>query len=183
MIRLTTIKIFAVLLIALTGCQKFKPSEVTIPEYPDYSALMVEQVEFLRNSGARKEVWLDGKSEVRVLNMDSTTWSEELAFLKEVNPNQPEYVGAFEKSGDEFSQTLTLVAGENGALKRTTFSKSDIGYQKINATFHEDKDVYIHHREIELNFQNGLLRSLQIDGYQKMMFKDTVRFRIQISVN
>lgn len=181
--RILDLKIGILILLILTGCQKLKPSEVRIPEYPDYSVLLSDQVALLGKQQVKKEVWLDGKSEIRVIKMDSASWTQELSFLKEINPNQPEYVGAFQKSGDELNQTLTLVVGENGALKKTSYSKSDIGYQQINAIFHEDKDVYIHHREIELKFQNGLLSSLQIDGYQKMMFKDTVKFRIKLQTN
>ncbi|MEO1255463.1 MAG: hypothetical protein AAFY41_11360, partial [Bacteroidota bacterium] len=72
---------------------------------------------------------------------------------------------------------------ENGFyfLKKLTFSM--LHFQEIKASFHEDKDVYIHHREISLKFSDGLLSSYQIDGYQKMMFKDTVRFKIAGIIN
>lgn len=174
--------VFGVLVI-VTGCQQLKPESVSIPDYPDYGRLMEDQIELLRNSRTKKEVWLDGRSEVKVMNMDSAKWEKELSFLKEINPNQPEYVGAFEKTGDELNQTLSLASGERGALKQTSYSRSDEGFNNISAIFHEDKDVYVHHREISLNFKDGILESLNIDGYQKMMFNDTVRFRINLEVN
>lgn len=180
--RFCDLNIWVFLLLAIAGCQKLKPDSVQIPEYPDYEALMEDQVELLRNKKMRKEVWLDGKSEIQVLNMDSTSWAKELSFLKEINPNQPEYVGAFEKVGDDISQTLTLSPGEKGTLKKTTFSRDTEGFSQISATFHEDKDIYIHHREIDLKFENGILKSLKVDGYQKIMFKDTTRFRIALEV-
>ena len=172
-----------VLIVALVSCQRLKPESVQIPEYPDYATLMAEQVELLRNRDVKKEVWLEDKSEVKVLDMDSASWAEELSFLKEINPSQPEYIGAFEKSGDDLSQTLTLSVGEKGALKQTTYSRTENSFSRIKATFHEDKDVYIHHRDIEMSFKEGVLDALQIDGYQKMMFNDTVRFRISLEVN
>ena len=167
----------------LIGCQKLKPESVKIPEYPDFRKLMSEQVELLGNSRIKKEVWLDGQREIRVLEMDFTRWTEELSFLKEINPGQPGYVGVFVKSGDELSQTLNLAEGENGSLKKVSFSKNDGTYENIEVSFHENKDVYVHHREIALNFEKGKLSSYQINGYQKIMFKDTVRFRISIEVN
>ncbi len=169
--------------IAFVGCQNLRPDAVRIPEYPDFEDLINEQVELLKSNRAKKEVWLDGKSEVQILSMDSTKWQKELSFLKEINPNQPRYVGAFNKSGDELNQTLTLAEGENGALKKLSFSRDVNGFEKILASFHEDKDVYVHHREIEIRFEDGKVYSLRIDGYQKIMFKDTVRFRIVIGVN
>ena len=169
--------------VVLAGCNQLKPESVSIPEYPDYELLMKEQIELLNNVRIKKEVWLDGRSEVKVMDMDSAKWVKELQFLKEINPSQAEYIGAFNKVGDEINQTLSLSNGESGALKRTSFSKNDLGFNKISATFHEDKDVYSHHREIELSFENGVLKSLDIDGYQKMMFKDTAKFRIKLLVN
>ncbi|MEO9482819.1 MAG: hypothetical protein ABJG47_05210 [Ekhidna sp.] len=175
-------KIFIILIVA-SSCQKLKPESVSISDYPDYEELMIDQVELLANTKIRKEVWLDGKSEIQVLSMDSTSWMKELSFLKEINPNRPEYAGAFEKVEDQLNQTLVLKEGEKGALKKTTFSKDASYFLQINATFHEDKDLYIHHREIALAFENGVLNSLHIAGYQKMMFKDTVKFRIALTVN
>ncbi|SNS47680.1 hypothetical protein SAMN05421640_0309 [Ekhidna lutea] len=180
MSRLVDLKIL-VLLLVLASCQKLKPESVAIPEYPDFEQLMTQQVKMLGQTKIKKEAWLEGKSEVHAMNMDSTKWAEELSFLKEINPNQPEYVGAFEKSSEGDLQILTLGAEENGALKKVKYSKSGENYKRIAATFHEDKDVYVHHREIEMIFENGILNSLTIDGYQKMMFKDTVRFRILLS--
>lgn len=169
--------------IAFVGCQNLRPDSLRIPEYPDFEDLMIEQVDLLKTNRAKKEVWLDGKSEVQILSMDSTKWLKELSFFKEINPNQPRYIGVFAKSGDELNQTLTLAEGENGALKKTSFSRNDDGFEIIQASFHEDKDVYVHHREIEIRFEDGKLNSFRIDGYQKMMFKDTVRFRIKVEVN
>lgn len=170
-------------LIIVAGCQQLKPESIRSSIYPDYEALMMEQVVLLNNTRAKKEVWLDGKREVRVMEMDSTSWAKELSFLKEINPNQPEYVGALKKSGDELNLTLTLAEGERGVLKATSYSKSDAGYIEINAELHEDKDVYVHHRDISMKFESGLLSEITIDGYQKMMFKDTVRFKILVAVD
>ncbi len=169
-----------ILLVALAGCQKLKPESVSIPEYPDFEVLMQEQVAALGNTKIKKTVWLEGQSEVKVQDMDSSRWAEELSFMKEINPNQPEYVGAFEKSREGDLQVLTLGENESGPLKKVRYTKKGDGFERIHATFHEDKDVYVHHRDIKLSFEKGKLSSLNIDGYQKMMFKDTVRFRIEV---
>lgn len=171
------------LILILLGCQKLKPVSVSIPEYPDFEELMKAQVNALANAKIKKTVWLEGKSEVQVLKMDSARWTDELSFLKEINPNQPEYVGAFEKSTEDNYQILTLGPDERGALKQVKYTHTEEEYHSILVTFHEDKDVYVHHREIEISFEKGVLNSLRIDGYQKMMLKDTVRFRIELVVN
>ncbi|MEQ9466935.1 MAG: hypothetical protein RLN88_05950 [Ekhidna sp.] len=165
------------------GCQKLKPESVSIPEYPDFAELMKDQVELLGEGKIEKQVMLGDEQETQFIMMDSTRWVEELSFLKEINPNQPEYVGTFEKSEEGNTQTLSLGANESGALKKVIYAKDEDGYTSIEATFHEDKDVYIHHREIKLNFEKGILSSYQINGYQKMMMKDTVRFGVELKVD
>lgn len=168
---------------ALAGCQKLTPESVNIPEYPDFEELMKDQVDLLGNTKITKEVRLERQNEVKVMEMDSTAWASELSFLKEINPNQPEYVGVFETSEESNYQILRLKSEESGALKQVKYAKSGAIYEKILATFHEDKDVYVHHRNIEMNFDEGILHSLKIDGYQKMMFRDTVRFSISIRLD
>ena len=170
------------LILILLGCQKLKPESVSIPEYPDFEELMTQQVEILGQTKIKKVVWLEGQSEVQEMTMDSANWAKELSFLKEINPNQPEYVGAFEKSTEDNYQILTLGPDERGALKQVKYTYTEGEYHSILATFHEDKDVYVHHRDIEMNFEKGILNSLSIDGYQKMMLKDTVRFGINVNV-
>lgn len=172
-----------VALLVLSGCQKLKPEPVSIPEYPDFKVLMQEQVAALGNTKIKKTVWLEGQSEVKVQDMDSSRWTEELSFMKEINPNQPEYVGAFEKFREGDLQVLTLGKNESGPLKKVRYTKMGNDFERIHVTFHEDKDVYVHYRDIELSFEEGKLSSVNIDGYQKMMFKDTVRFRIALKVN
>jgi len=166
------------LLLAVMGCEKLQPASVQIPEYPDFGQLMEQQIAFLAGSSVRKRVWLGDTSETREITLDSAMWVEELAFLKESNPNQPEYVGAFSKRSENGGTLLALKAGERGPLKQVWYITDSAGYKAIRILFHEDKDVYVHHRDISLDFDRGVLKTLEIKGYQKMMFQDTVRFGI-----
>lgn len=182
MSRLIDLKI-VVLLLVLASCQKLKPESVSIPEYPDFENLIKKQADLLGNTRIKKTVRLEGQREIQVLDMDSAKWVDELSFLKEINPNQPEYVGAFTKETDGNQTLLTLGPDEKGELKKVSYVKIGDIYSAINATFHEDKDVYVHHRDINVTFRNGLIQSVEINGYQKMMLKDTVRFGIALEVN
>lgn len=170
------------LVLMLVGCQKLKPESVRIPEYPDFEELRNNQVQMLRQTKIKKEVWLEEQREVKMIEMDSAKWAEELSFLKEINPNQPEYLGAFSIEMNGNQTQLTLSPDEKGELKKVSYVKIGDIYSALYATFHEDKDVYIHHRDISISFQDGLIQSVEIKGYQKMMFKDTVRFGIELGV-
>jgi len=164
------------------SCQKLKPETVNISEYPDFEKLMEFQIEQLAGSKIKKQVSLDGKQEEQILELDSANWVKELSFMKEINPNQAEYIGAFEQSQASNLNTLTLKPEENGLLKSVRYEQLKNQFNWIEVTFHEDKDIYVHHRDIRLSFKEGILRSLQIDGYQYMMYGDTVRFSISTAL-
>jgi len=166
------------LLFILLACQKVKPEHVSIPEYPDLEEFYLSQARSLEKSALEKTVSLEGQRETNTFEMDTTEWKEELSFFKEMNPDQSEYVGVFNVKQDNVSKTLSIKEGENGILKKLALEKDGKSYSSISATVHEDKDVYIHHREIEVILENGLIKSFEIKGYQKMLFKDTVRFGI-----
>lgn len=154
---------------------------VDVKTYPDVDQLLKQQV-FLGNQ-LTKEVWLDGISETKVLKMDSTSWSNELSFLQEINPNQTEYIGAFSGSELPEGKNLTLGKKEKGSLKNFSYIKRNGKITSINAIIHEDKDVYVHHKEVNVRFKDDRITNFQIDGYQKIMLKDTIRFRVIGSVD
>lgn len=166
------------LVLGLAGCQKLKPAQTRIADYPDLSEVYADQYRALANSGLRKEISLDLKVSKKQFEMDTALWKKELSFMLEMNPNQPEYLGAFNKSEEGSETRLVLKEGENGILKELVLRSSNSNYTNILATIHEDKDVYVHHRDIELLFENGLVSRFEIAGYQKVLLKDTIEFKI-----
>ncbi|WP_462253967.1 hypothetical protein [Ekhidna sp.] len=174
---------YVICILVFAQCQNIKPETVSIPEYPDFEELLEKQIELLGAISVQKEVMLDGQHETQVIEMDSSKWANELFFLKEINPNQPRYIGAFNKIENIPNQKLILKDGEKGVLKMVSFSQEGSEYLKIGATFHEAKDVYTHHRDFKVYFKDGKINSFLIDGYQKMMFKDTIQFTIKVTAN
>jgi len=179
MSKIVKLKVFLAVLITLPGCQKLKPEKVAIPDYPDLNTFYLNQASLLNNTKLMKSVRLDKKTEENQFEMDSSKWKEELSFLTEMNPSQPEYVGVFAVETVNNNTLLTLKDGERGILKRLEISKTGEEISAIQATIHEDKDVYVHHREIQVSINDGLINNFKIIGYQKMMLKDTVRFGIE----
>lgn len=169
--------------IVCLSCQKLKPEKITLPDYPDLQEVYQFQYRTLGERTLEKTVSLDSEKELNSLKLDSLKWKEELSFLVEINPNKPEHIGAYNLTDQANGLTLELIEGEKSDLQKINIKYDGDDYQSIGATIHEDKDVYSHHREIEVFFENGYIKSWEISGYQKMMFKDTVRFGITGKVN
>ena len=172
-------KITSILLILfISGCGNLKPDAIQVASYPEIEKLLSGQIPLLESRELQKEVWLDGETELRQLTPDSATWAQELSFLKEINPNQSGYVGAFDKSEDDRSLLLKLQEGEKGSLTYFSYTSTN-DLISITATIHEDKDVYVHHKEVVVNLAEDKIKDYQITGYQKILLKDTIRFKIK----
>ena len=179
MIGPLNLKIIGAALICLGSCQKLKPESVAIPSYPDLSEMLGAQSQQLGSKRLVKEVSLGSDMEIDTFPMDSSRWRQELSFLIEINPNKPEYVGVFHHYESDSVVEMELKKGEKGLLKNLHIIKAGQLFETINATVHEDKDVYTHHQEIEVSFVGDLLIAYQIRGYQKMVLKDTVWFSLK----
>lgn len=177
--KFVTLSIQALCFMMFLSCQRFKPETVNIPDYPDFEELYNSQTPKLVGKKLLKEVILDGNVESKTLDMDTSQWKKELAFLLEANPNQPGYVGAFDVTESERELEMVMKNGESGILKNLSLTKPLDGIWSLFAVIHEDKDVYAHHREVSVSFKDDLLDAFEIKGYQKMIMKDTVWFEIK----
>jgi len=164
------------------GCQNLRPETIELPTYPDLNKVLEEQSQLLAAKSLQKEVTLGEKTETSSFAMDTAKWKSELDFLEEINPCKPEYVGVYEVVKNDQSLQLTLGPKEKSVLTELNILYQDEDYARISASIHEDKDVYTHHRDIKVVFRNALISSWTIQGYQKMMLSDTVRFGISGSV-
>lgn len=160
------------------GCQGLRPDAVDITSFSQVDQLFQNQVLGLSGKELEKEVWLDGSKEIKLLKLDSSGWAKELSFLGEIDPNQPEYVGAFEVEESDQEVNLRLRSEERSALRKFSYQVQSEEITTVDAIIHEDKDVFVYHKEILLNFEGGLLRQYRIEGFQKILTKDTIKFRI-----
>ncbi|MBC6409994.1 MAG: hypothetical protein GDA42_05985 [Ekhidna sp.] len=167
------------LVILIGSCQKLPPESAAPPHYPDIHQIYETQIRKLHGRSLIKKASLDSESEKRTFSMDSTEWKDELSFLAEINPDQPEYTGVFDVEESNEVIRLKLKESENSILKKLVITLSGDDYQSISAILHEDKDVYTHHRELLILLDNGLISSFEMSGYRKMVFRDTVWFGIK----
>lgn len=170
---------WVVLLAIAMACQRLRPEQTSIPEYPNLEALYHEQVHLLKGLSLSKMVTLGTEKEQKEFQLDSVGWAKELRFFEELNPSQTKYLGAFAKRVDGGQTTLTLTPNEEGAIKQVSFVPVGSGFASINISYHEEKEAFVHHKDVELRFEEEKLSGYSIDGYQKIVFKDTVHFTIE----
>ncbi len=172
-------RVFLILpILILTSCGNVATNSVAVTTYPEIEELLSSQILLIDGNQLEKEVTLDGETESRKLIPDSASWARELAFLKEINPNQSGYVGAFDEIRDGNSVVLKLKEDEKGSLTDFSIIPTD-SLVSITSTIHENKDVYVHHKEVVVSFFNEKIKDYQVTGYQKILLKDTIRFEIK----
>lgn len=161
------------------GCGYKSIDSIDIPSYPNFGELYENQYEKLSGRSLEKEIWLSGKKEKQILKFDSIGWKKQVSFLDDINPYQPKYIGVFEKEEHDSHLLLKLKKGENSTLKKLQIKYNGSNYAHIKASLVEDKDVFISGKEIEVYFEEGIISSWEIKGYQKMILGDSVAFRIK----
>lgn len=170
------------LFMLIFSCAQVDQEKVLDSYYPKVDTLIKSQFDRGYPVSLSKIVSLDGKSEQQNLSLDSAGWAKELVFLSEINPNHPAYIGTFSENKMDNFLSLKLNPDEKGAL--TLFSlETGKNIQTINATIHENKEVYIHHKDIKVTFREGVITSYEIDGYQKIVLKDSIFFTIKAMIN
>lgn len=128
----------------------------------------------------QKTVSLGEETDQTSMTPDSATWVREIAFLKELNPNQRGYVGAFTKEENERSVRLTLAPNEKGSLKELHIEKEGNDITALYGVIFEDKGIYSHQRKIEVAFIDGMITGYKVMGFQKIIMKDTIFFSIEV---
>ncbi len=166
-------------LMVLISCEGLRPETVDVTAYPEVGKLLDQDYLHLHNKELSKTAILNNQEETKAIRLDSGGWVKELTFLEEIDPNQSKYVGAFKITEDEKETQLLLKEGERGSLKAFSFFTVNDEIAKVLATIHEDKDVYVHHKKVEVLFANGVIAEYAIKGYQKIMTKDTFFFEVR----
>ncbi len=159
----------------IVACDNIKSEIVGQKVYPEPENQPIK----LAGYKLLKEVSLEGTREMKELEMDSALWGKELSFLEEINPNRPEYAGVFIENTDGGNLKLVLGEGERGSLQQVNYELLNNEIQKISAVIYEEKGIYVHSKNIEVKLSEGRITDFLIQGYQKIIFKDTISFWIE----
>ena len=173
-----------------SGCQK---QVVKDKRYVDLDSLINVQVAHLNQLKAtlKKAVIIDGKMDSSSNVLDSAAWSHELDVFRQLDLiNRPIYRDAYDvKDGVKDSKSNLLIRSYESSSTATVpyirlyYQDSPSRLKKIEALYQETNSLYVSQRILKMYFDDGTgmpyLTGYSIEGHQKMMLNDSVKYTIK----
>lgn len=163
------------------ACQENREAFKELQAYYDLDSLVDAQVRELHQGQHRlvKQVAMDSEREEKAIVPDSAGWAREFIIVRDFNLNKPFYVGAYEVVHNGDTTQYTLKKGEDAPVKQMSIIMGAEGLLAgISGTYQESNAVFDHTRHLQLSFMAGLLDEYSISGFQKMILRDSVNYRI-----
>ncbi|SHL64363.1 hypothetical protein [Hymenobacter psychrotolerans] len=162
------------------------------PEYFDVKALLDEQVARLNRQQpvVQKQVQLRN-GRIETSQVANTDWSKELQIFYQADINKPALRGAYSiansASNDSVggARTYTLKAGSEAPVASLAVSKTgeaSDATQEVAALIRQDNPLFFSQKRLRLRTVDGTLTSYSVQGVQKLVFFDTVRYSVQVRV-
>lgn len=163
------------------------------PGYFDVKGFLDGQVEALnqRQPLVEKQVRLrDGK--LKTTRVAKTDWAKELQIFYQADINKPALRGAYSKTTsasydkpdgattykltatDAKAPVVSLVVGSGG-------NGQDAG-QEIAAVIRQNNALFYSEKRLRLSTSGGMLREYRVEGVQKLVLFDTVRYSVRTRV-
>jgi len=185
------------LVIATLSCGQFKNDNKYVSnKFIDIKGLIDHQVKLLDSIGPflLKNAIINGAEEQININTDiDFSWENELSIFKSADINKPVLEDSYEiilktntrlKTVTYLSKTPLQTQVDSMAIIFTEFDNTPI---QINVMMSNKNELFESARTLELTFKKSdshfLLSSYNIEGWQKMIAKDTTNFSIVGTLN
>jgi hypothetical protein len=184
-------RIFLFLTIAaiITGCSEEKA--VGTKAFFNIDSLVSFQVQHLKGRyELNKFVQIDGKEEHTRFVPDSLQWANELDIFRQIDQvNKAAFRDAYVVSDSrDTNSNLTVrelkAQGDDTPVSvvRFFYLRDPADIRKIEATMREENALYVNTRQLTMEFEPAnsiqLIQRYRIEGIQKMVMSDSVRFVI-----
>lgn len=179
-------------LLTLSGCDKGAqapdPAAPGAPRpagpYFDVRGLLDAQIRQLaaRHPGATKQVSLRG-GPIETVRVPQLKWADELQIFYQADINKAALRGAYRldsaiEAGGATRRTYTAQPGHpNVSVTRLSVLSAGGQPQEVEATLKQDNTLFLGQKQLHLTLQNGQLSAYSVQGSQKLIFFDTVRFK------
>lgn len=164
-------------LLIVIACAK---PQSNLDTYYDLEDRLNQQVVKLaaEKAGLKKTIIVGEEKETQSFEPDSLGWAEHLDILKDFTPADPAFVGAFDITEADGKTHYAVKPGLKVPLK--SFEASNTGKGEIiSAILKNDKTVFSDYKKMTLRFRGERLAFFKVEGFQKMMLKDTVFYTIE----
>lgn len=164
------------------------------PDYFDVKGLLDAQVAQLNRQQpvVEKQVRLrDGSTETT--RVAKTDWNKELQIFYQADINKPALRGAYSKSTSASHTTpggvrsYKLKPGTEAAVASLVVGNAAATdtsgpLQELAAVIRQDNPLFYSQKRLRLSTVNGTLAGYSVQGVQKLVFFDTVRYSVQVRV-
>ena len=159
----------------------------SIPEFMDEQAVFLEKEE---NQLSKTVSFGDDTESTTAVNLDIDQLNKEFKIFKEHDINKPVLVDAYhteEETNQDGGRTTSyslIDQSASGVLNMQIQYDSLEQVSSWKSSFKEENLLYCNFRELALSTDKaGILKSYLIQGYHKLMFKDTVYYQLQVDIS
>ncbi|SFF31323.1 hypothetical protein [Thermoflexibacter ruber] len=177
--------IFFLFFLVIEACSPTASSKENEKRYFDLASFVQKQVDKLSKQSllVEKKIYLDGKQQK--IFSDSINWAKELALFKEADVNSPSLVGSYDIKEDKQAHTLSYLAKEDRVKVREIQlvlggdgSIENINVEEVKIVYAENNQLYEISRKMSMKVKNEQLHAYTIQGFQKVVFKDSMVYEI-----
>lgn len=161
-----------------------------ISAYYKIDSLFNSQIHELAGVPFSKAAIIDGKSENALVTFDTTAWKKELSMFAGLDINKAALVGAYEVTEETTSTgrsvSYNLKGPGDAGVQWIRLEQNAAGkVVKMEALFREENALYQNQRKLSANFGvvdgKSVLHAYRVEGFQKILMKDTVNYKIEAS--
>lgn len=182
-------KLISVLFIAGV-CQNCTPPVIensAESQYFNMDSMVNKQIKLLAENrfSALKTVEIDGEKESMEITPDQHQWKKELTGLLDFDIKKSRYLGAFDIEKSAKRESYQLKRNEKAPIKSLVIEREEnSNIKKLTGKILDDEAsmVYTTCQVYEIQFSEGVISAIDLIGYQKMVMKDTVFYRVNISI-
>lgn len=133
----------------------------------------------------KKEVFLNGKTETQHIGpLDSAKWAKEFGFFKRADLSSASVLSNYDLDDSSTTSgalyTARLKPATRGRLKELAISRDSKGVvNNVKVTLSDEQYLFKTGKRLEMTFDQGIVQSYSITGFQKMITKDSVTYRVK----
>jgi len=175
-----------VYVVFVVGCSIKNDKQKTIDEYYDINGLIDEQVELLDSISPTllKNATIDHQQDLKKIIPHDSTWKAELSIFRTLDLNKPTLVDSYKRIQNSEKQ-ISLISkfpDETSVDTLIVDLSENQNPTRIYASISNQNTLFKSAKKLEMLFveKSGtyLLHQYKIEGWQKMMSKDSTSYLI-----